>query len=277
MIIKKIDSQKLPEYIIIGGGPAGITTATQLGRKNKSVLLIEAGGTEFNEEIQSHYKGQVTGEKYYPLDVTRLRYLGGSSNHWGGNCAPLDKFDLEKWPINYDELKKYEKDTKEILGIKNDFVKYENSIFDSFKLSSIEDGYVNFSEKYFEEIKDSKNISLLLKTSVLYLEPDVTNNKVSHIHLNSHNENKKIDLNENSKVIVACGGIENSRLLLWSKELAKNKFLKGLPIGKYWMEHPSGEIGHLISEKEKVDEVFKKQNYSTLGCLYNDKNMIYGD
>ena len=40
MIIKKIDSQKLPEYIIIGGGPAGITTATQLGRKNKSVLLI---------------------------------------------------------------------------------------------------------------------------------------------------------------------------------------------------------------------------------------------
>lgn len=261
MIIKKIDSQKLPEYIIIGGGPAGITVATQLGRKNKSVLLIEAGGTEFNEEIQSHYKGKVTGEKYYPLDVTRLRYLGGSSNHWGGNCAPLDKFDLEKWPINYKELKRYEKDTKDILGIKNDFVKYENSIFDSFKLSSIEDGYVNFSEKYFEEIKDSKNISLLLKTSVLYLEPDVTNNKVSHIHLNSHNENKKIDLNENSKVIVACGGIENSRLLLWSKELAKNKFLKGLPIGKYWMEHPSGEIGHLISEKEKVDKVFKKQNY----------------
>ncbi len=261
MIIKKIDSQKLPEYIIIGGGPAGITTATQLGRKNKSVLLIEAGGTEFNEEIQSHYKGQVTGEKYYPLDVTRLRYLGGSSNHWGGNCAPLDKFDSEKWRINYEELKKYEKGTKDILGIKNDFVKYENSIFESFKLSSIEDGYVNFSEKYFQEIKDSKNISLLLKTSVLYLEPNVTNNKVSHIHLNSHNENKKIDLNENSKVIVACGGIENSRLLLWSKELAKNKFLKGLPIGKYWMEHPSGEIGHLISEKEKVDKVFKKQNY----------------
>ena len=180
MIIKKIDSQKLPEYIIIGGGPAGITTATQLGRKNKSVLLIEAGGTEFNEEIQSHYKGQVTGEKYYPLDVTRLRYLGGSSNHWGGNCAPLDKFDLEKWPINYEELKKYEKGTKDILGIKNDFVKYENSIFESFKLSSIEDGYVNFSEKYFEEIKDSKNISLLLKTekTVNKSDPNYTNNSL---------------------------------------------------------------------------------------------------
>ena len=41
MIIKKIDSQKLPEYIIIGGGPAGITTATQLGRKINPYYLLK--------------------------------------------------------------------------------------------------------------------------------------------------------------------------------------------------------------------------------------------
>ena len=261
MIIKKINNQQLPEFIIIGGGPAGITTAIQLGRKNKSVLLIEAGDTEFDEEIQSYYKGKVTGDRYYPLDVTRLRHLGGSSNHWGGNCAPLDKSDLDQWPINYEELKNFEKDTKDILEIKNDFIKYDKSIFDSFRLSSIEDGYINFREKYFDEIKNSKNISLLLKTSVLYLEPNTESNKVIYIHINSQNKFEKINLNKNSKVLIACGGIENSRLLLWSKEMAKNKFLKGLPIGKYWMEHPSGEIGHLIGEKEKVEKVFKKKNY----------------
>ena len=27
------------------------------------------------------------------------------------------------------------------------------------------------------------------------------------------------------------------------------------------MEHPSGEIGHFISEKSKVESVFKKKNY----------------
>ena len=78
------------------------TAATRLGRKNKSVLLIEAGGTEFDEVTQSHYKGKVIGDNYFPLDITRLRFLGGSSNHWGGNCAPLDKIDLANWPINYD-------------------------------------------------------------------------------------------------------------------------------------------------------------------------------
>ena len=282
MIIKKINNQQLPEFIIIGGGPAGIITAIHLGRENKSVLLIEAGDTDFDEEIQSHYKGKVTGDRYYPLDVTRLRYLGGSSNHWewnkdlstnrlkAGNFAPLDKFDLDQWPINYEELKNFEKKAKDIFGIKNNFIKYEKSIFDSFRLSSLEGGYTNFREKYFDEIKNSKNISLLLKTSVLYLEPNIASNKVNYIQINSHNKFEKINLNKNSKVIIACGGIENSRLLLWSKEMAKNKFLKGLPIGKYWMEHPSGDIGHLIGEKDKVKKIFKKENY----CLVPSENFL---
>ena len=123
MIIKKIDSQKLPEYIIIGGGPAGITAATRLGRKNKSVLLIEAGGTEFDEVTQSHYKGKVIGDNYFPLDITRLRFLGGSSNHWGGNCAPLDKIDLAEWPINYEELKNFEKEAIKIFEIEKKIYK----------------------------------------------------------------------------------------------------------------------------------------------------------
>ena len=262
MIIKKIDSQKLPEYIIIGGGPAGITAATRLGRKNKSVLLIEAGGTEFDEVTQSHYKGKVIGDNYFPLDITRLRFLGGSSNHWGGNCAPLDKIDLANWPINYDELKNFEKEASKILEIEKKFIKYEDSILDSFKLSSIEDGYINFKDKYFEEIKNSKNISLILNTSVLYLEPNSSQDAVGFIHINSKGKYEKVNLTNSSKIIVACGGIENSRLLLWSSELAKNKFLKDLPIGKYWMEHPQGEIGHLIGEKDKINNIFKnKKNY----------------
>ena len=35
MIIKDIDNLELPEYIIIGGGPAGITLAIQLEKKNR--------------------------------------------------------------------------------------------------------------------------------------------------------------------------------------------------------------------------------------------------
>ena len=261
MIINNIENENLPNYIIIGGGPAGITLATQLANKDENVLLIEAGGLEFDEKVQSHYKGEVVGDKYYDLDVTRLRYFGGSSNHWGGNCAPLDEYDLKSWPISYEELKKFEIEAKKILNIKNDFVKYEKSIFNSFDLSSIEDGYVNFKDKYLDQIKNSKKISLILNGSVLSLQPDETGSKVKYLNVMIKDNLKKIKLTSNNKIILACGGIENSRVLLWSRELFKSKFLEGLPIGKYWMEHPSGEIGHFISEKSKVESVFKKKNY----------------
>ena len=41
---------------------------------------------------------------------------------------------------------------------------------------------------------------------------------------------------------MACGGIENSRMLLWFRE--NNKTIsEELPIGNYWMEHPFKKIG----------------------------------
>ena len=96
MIINNIEDGSLADYLIIGGGPAGITLATQLASKDKHILLIEAGGLEFDEKVQSHYKGEVVGDKYYDLDVTRLRYFGGSTNHWGGWCRPFEKIDFQR-------------------------------------------------------------------------------------------------------------------------------------------------------------------------------------
>ena len=52
---------------------------------------------------------------------------------------------------------------------------------------------------------------------------------------------------------MACGGVENSRILLWSREKNKNLINKDLPIGKYWMSHPwfLGGVGFLKKEKMK--------------------------
>ena len=75
-------------------------------------------------------------------------------------------------------IKKFEIEAKKILNIKNDFVKYEKSIFNSFDLSSIEDGYVNFKDKYLDQIKNSKKISLILNGSVL-TQPDETGSRLN--------------------------------------------------------------------------------------------------
>ena len=103
------------DTIIIGAGAAGITTAKTLEKFGKSVALIEGGGLEYSEESQNIYRGLVKGDPYFDLDVTRLRYFGGSTNHWGGWCRPFEKIDFQRnyfgekyeWPIRFEEIDQY--------------------------------------------------------------------------------------------------------------------------------------------------------------------------
>ena len=104
-----------PDVAIIGGGPAGISLALALKDTPYSVLILEGGGQEFDPRTQALYKGALSGERYVPLDQGRLRQLGGSSNHWGGYCRPLDAIDFEErswvpnsgWPFGIAALKPY--------------------------------------------------------------------------------------------------------------------------------------------------------------------------
>jgi len=251
MILKNLDQigSKEFEFTIIGSGPAGITLATALAKKNKRILLIEAGGSNFSEKSQSFYNGKVIGDKYYPLTTCRLRYLGGTSGHWAGNCRPLDEIDFDEWIINKNSINIYENRAKEILNLKGDFFNAKSE-FEEFQETALLQSEVQFGEKYNEEINNSKNIFLLLNSPLLEIISRKDNyKKVEKIKIKLNNEKDyllKID-----KLILATGGIENSRILLWSKHLSKNDFLKNMPIGNYWNEHPSGEIAQFISEEKE--------------------------
>ena len=88
MIVKleELDANQLLEcnVCIVGAGPAGITLAKELGNYGVKVILCEAGELDYSEQSQDCYKGKVIGDTYFPLDISRLRYFGGTSNHWGG-------------------------------------------------------------------------------------------------------------------------------------------------------------------------------------------------
>ena len=81
---------------------------------------------------------------------------------------------------------------------------------------------VRFNEKYFEKIKKSKKIYLIL------------NSPLVQIHGNDQGLVKNIDIVNSAKIhkisvknlILGCGGLENSRILLWNKQISKNNFLK---------------------------------------------------
>ena len=110
---------------IVGSGPAGITLARRLAAAGLSVGLFEAGGMEQTDESQAVYDGPTTGQPYYPLDACRLRFFGGTSNHWGGWTRPLDANDfrprphhpMSGWPIVKADLDPYAAEADAILDL----------------------------------------------------------------------------------------------------------------------------------------------------------------
>ena len=252
MISKNLDNINLEDFpvAIFGSGPAGITTALELEKKNIRCLLIEAGGEDYNENSQEFYKGKIIGDKILDLSESRLRQLGGTSGHWGGTSKPLEEYTFELWPIKSDELKPYLKRTCEILNINNQFRKAPLSNF--FNQVEFQYSGVKFSDKYKNHIRNSKNITLVLNTQLSHFVGD--NNNTRHALCISGKTIKNIRA---KYFVLACGAIENSRLLLWSKVKNSGFLDNNLPIGKYWMTHPHGLGGRGLISKKKLEEKMK--------------------
>ena len=252
------------EVVIIGSGPAGISVALQLEKKGINSFIFEAGNINYDEQSQSLYDGKVIGDEYPDLKISRLRQFGGTSGHWGGSCLELDSYDFKKWPITKSALDPYRQNSYEILNIKGNF--YKKSFNDDFDFFNLNWSNVRFSEKYFEKIKKSKKISLILNCPLLML-----NGKDGII------ENAEFKKNYKKKVkakyfVIATGGIENSRLLLWIKENNNNLFDERLPIGKFWMDHPYHSVAEGIIFHDKFHEFLKKskiEKYFDFNCNYS--------
>ena len=127
-----IDSRSLTEgskfeadVCIIGGGAAGITLALELGRKHLSVCLFESGGVAGDLETLDLYQGENVGLPYTFAGGCRTRYLGGSSNCWGGWCRPWSSWDFEQrswvpnsgWPFGLQELEPHYQVAMKLLKI----------------------------------------------------------------------------------------------------------------------------------------------------------------
>ncbi len=101
------------DVCIIGGGAAGITLALQfVETRQLHVVLLEAGGLVPEAESQHLYAVDNAGELPVSGMASRLRFFGGTTNHWDGRCAPLDEADFQTrewvphsgWPISRQDL-----------------------------------------------------------------------------------------------------------------------------------------------------------------------------
>jgi GMC oxidoreductase len=244
-------SSKIYDVCIIGAGAAGITIASELAKAKINVLLCEGGQDDYSEESQSLYKGKVVADPELDIMYSRLRYFGGTTNHWGGYCRPLDEYDFTKcsfdssiptWPINKATLSKYLDDACKILEIQNNFKDYELGGYFKhvdYKLS----GPVRFKAKYLDILRKSKYCELLFNANLFNLE---TGGNYIQEAIFKTDKNKAFKI-KSKFYVLATGGTENSRLLLWSNKLSGGRLIKNAnDLGKYWMSHPHFNLGNIL-------------------------------
>jgi choline dehydrogenase-like flavoprotein len=247
-----------PRIGIVGSGPAGITIARKLAQAKIPSVILEAGDADYTDESQDFYKGKVVGDSYFDLDACRLRFLGGSSNHWAGWCRVLEAHDFlpkpyiphSGWPITRSDIEPFLAEAFDILGIQP--FRPDLPISPDMKwYELIKSEHVHFAEKYRDELDQSTLIALVLNTEVLHLTGN--GRIVTAASLSSQGAPAgELALDY---YVVCTGGLENSRLLLWSNERSNGGVVpNAAALGRYWMEHPMYTGGAAIFTNQDAIE-----------------------
>lgn len=252
---------RILDICIVGTGPAGITLARRLGKRGLSVGLFEAGGLDITADSQDLYKGTTTGQPYYALDAARLRYFGGTSNHWGGWTRPLDTYDFEPnganalsgWPIKKTDLVPYAAEADEILNLPADTPPPElfpqaqpDLVARRFRFSR---PTTRFGEKYRDELTKSDAIRVVLNANLVDFQLDDARRTAVAAVFRSYNREGSFAVK--ARAFALClGGLENPRLLLnMTSQLPAGIGNDHDLVGRYFLEHPHAPVGRVVMRK----------------------------
>ncbi len=235
------------DLCIIGSGAAGITMARRLAGSGLDVLVLEAGGLSFEPASQDIYNG-VTRAVNYPIVGSRLRYFGGTTNHWAGWCGMLRPVDFTRrawiphsgWPITFSDLEPYYAKACEFLELGEfDFERYTGKtpaasvtprgvdFFDSFNIRPTPSPRLGITQKAL--LAGAANVRVLLHANVLPISTE--GGLVREITVSTMQD--RTATVRAKAYVIACGGLENPRLLLASDNLANSSGA----VGRYFMDH----------------------------------------
>ncbi|MEL7027852.1 MAG: GMC family oxidoreductase [Pseudomonadota bacterium] len=243
------------DLCIVGAGAAGVTLAREFAGARTRVVLLESGGFEYQPELQALYEGENVGAPYFPLDTTRLRFFGGTTNHWGGSCRPLDPIDFAArdwvpgsgWPLDGETLAPYYERAKSVCGLSSHgFDGRTWTRLGGAPRSPLSD-HVSFSLRqraktplfgsvYRDELAAAQNVRVLLNANLTDIRTDPGENAVTRLEVTTL-QGARSQVRARC-VVLACGGIENARLLLASNGVRPNGVGNSNDlVGRYFMEH----------------------------------------
>jgi choline dehydrogenase-like flavoprotein len=257
------EAAALPSDVcIVGAGAAGITLARRLAAQGLDICLVESGGPDFEQATQDLYRGANLGMPYYDLDQSRLRFFGGTVAIWGGRCAVLDSIDFQRrewvphsgWPIARADLDPYYAQANAVLEVGPcDYgadpwatLGVPDPGFDRERIDTalwrFDEVAERFAASRTRDLIDAPNVRVLLHANAVALHADPEGRTIEHVAVRALDG--PVLRVAARRFVLACGAIENSRLLLASDDVEPHGVGNRHDlVGRFFMEHTAGRIG----------------------------------
>lgn len=293
-----VDARSVPngtvveaDVCIIGAGAAGITLAREFIGSGLRVVLLESGGDKYEQETQDLYAGSDVGRPYENFPVSRFRYLGGTTNRWGGAWCDLPSpLDFEArdgvphsgWPFPLSELEPWYRRAHPHLRLGP----YGYSLDDwGIAPADIPEPFhgphvicrilqqaptTRFGRYYRPELSKAPNLTVYLHANALRLDGGENGEPVRKVNVGVLPDGR---FAVRSRIfVISCGGIETARLLLLSEtEAGVGLGNEHDLVGRFFMLHLEYSGGMIALKDPYVDLAFQTgengAKYRRLGAI----------
>nr|WP_246733800.1 GMC oxidoreductase [Rhizobium sp. 57MFTsu3.2] len=223
---------------------------------------MDSGGARETPEKRDLLRGFVFPQgSHEPIENNRRRQFGGTSNAWGGRCIPFDSIDFAErywvphsgWPISWQEVKGYLPKSAAlceigdpVFDVMSAFPGRQAEMIAGFDGPDITSSQLerwgpptNFAHRYGPELARSGNVTVMLNCTVTSLTLDPSSRRVAKVDVAVAADQRFVICP--AMVVLACGGIENARLLLASNDVIPTGIGNEHDnVGRYYMSHLTG-------------------------------------
>lgn len=244
------------DICVVGGGAAGISLARELVASGLHCTVVESGGLERGDDYDALNDAESPGIEGGYLQRSRVRVLGGTTNHWTGMCLPLapSTFGARPWvapagwPVDRDTMTPWYDRACDRLGLgrwSTDGTTAHDETLSPLPLPDLQTRVYqilrrfDFAAAFGELLGSSPTTTVLTHATATGLAHEGA--KVSRLKAQTL-DGKTLHVDARAFVL-ATGGIENARQLL----LAPSLPLTGRDnVGRYYMDHPELTVAEAL-------------------------------
>ncbi len=289
----------LPHVAVVGSGPAGMVLALELAQQGCRVTLIESGFEAHSPEAQSLSNAEPADSRtHIPMADAVHRRFGGTSHLWGGRCVPYDPIDFEPrppvraagWPMEADALQPYWSRACAHADCGEAGFDYDAAV-DGVATGPLVPRFVEGEvissslERWSADpvlvrrlgalIHQQPSIDCMLGATVVKIVPGERKGTVAALELRrSDGSAESLPRIAVDAFVLACGGVETTRLLLLAQQAGDIALEGAEHLGRYYMGHLSGKIA---SVQLRGDPAQTRYGFERSGGYYVRRRFTISD